>query len=147
MLAHHVLLVITNKMKIMAFMKCTISCKWGAPSFIGESCLDNIFVHKYLCIVIPYNICEIDDVMRLKNQFSLFMGIFYRSFYLVDHSSKIKSWMCCIYLRLFLSFVWISLAALKDFAVIYHYAFMKLIGLATIFKNHLLCNVLGLLIF
>jgi len=150
LLAHHELLVNTSKTKTMVFKKSGNSCYSGAPFFFRDIQLENVVAYKYLGIFITYNLCEKDDVIRLRDTFSRSVGMFYRKFFSVDHYLKFKL-LNVLCMSFYGSELWLdklgSVRALKDFAIAYHYAFKKLIGLPKRFSNHLVCNELGVLTF
>ena len=150
LLAHHELHVNPNKTRTMVFRKSGSYCYRGARFFIGGSQMENVVSYKYLGIVITYNVCERDDVIRLKDTFSRSVGMFYRKFFSFDHYLKFKL-LNVLRMSFYGSELWLnkvgSVRALKQFVVAHHYAFKKLIGLPKSFSNHLACNRLRVLTF
>ena len=135
----------------MVFRKSGNSCYGGAPFFFGESQIENVVSNKCLGIALTYNLCEKDDVIRLKDTFNRSVGMFYKKKIIsLDHYLKFKL-LNVLCMSCYGSELWLnklgSVRALKDFAFAYHYAFKKLIGLQKTFSNHLVCNKLGVLTF
>ena len=150
MLSAHGLKVNLDKTKIVHFRK-----RFGAGSRVvdfklGDVNIENVPSVRYLGCLISHNLCDAEDIDRLKANFIKTTGMFYRKFNSIDFNLKLKLFeVLC--LNFYGSELWYdsfgSNGARKKFAIAYHVSLKKLLGLPKFFSNHLVCNSLEFLTF
>ena len=117
---------------------------------IRKQKIDRVVSFKYLGYVLDCNLCNANDIDRVKSKFFIEFNSILRKFSFAE--IKVKVFLFKQYcLQLYGAELWFgctkSLQPLRQFAVAYHKAVKKLLGLSSHESNHYACQEANLFIF
>ena len=139
-----------QKCKHLLF-RATGKCILAEPvlSILGEK-LERVQSFKYLGFILTYNLCNSEDINRARSTFYSNFNNLLRKFYFADVNVKtfLFSSFC---LHFYGNDTWFcnrgAVTSLKHFAIGYHRAIKKLLGLSSRESNHYACQEARLLTF
>ena len=135
-----------TKTRVVVFERSIRPTARSLNFYLGGSLIESVDSFKYLGSILNFNLNECLDIDRLMKSFSKSVGMFFRKFGSSDFNVKWKLFnsLC---LSLYGSELWADnnrcLTILNNFAVFYHSALKKILGVPRYFSNHFVCSELN----
>ena len=137
-----------KKSKYMVFRHKRVNCRTNCSLRIGNNILEQVITFKYLGFILSDRFSNIDDVTRVRNKFYADFNSLLRKFHFASDNVKLILFkQFCI--QFYGAELWFydNKYALQQFAVGYHKAIKKLLGVSTHESNHFVCQEASLFTF
>jgi len=143
-MSSHFMCVNVDKTKVLVFSRNDRSND-NLIFSMGGRIIETVSKFKYLGTILSYNLCDTEDLIRLRDKFSNSVGMFYRKFGSLPFDVK-----CRLLRTLCMSFygseLWASgtaaASAIRQFSVSYHASLKRLFNIPKYFSNHIICSLL-----